>query len=119
MEKNQFHISDYCGWQKFNGGTVPDGYDVKLFPHSGLMIRKKITDESNEIINSIKNRILSEHKKYANKDDMDWALIAAKKIYGNFNIKKPIIELLIDYTLTAGEKEWLYGGSIINNTNNE
>ena len=30
----------YDGWQKFNGGTVPDGYELKLFVHKGLMIRK-------------------------------------------------------------------------------
>lgn len=35
------------------------------------------------IISTIENRILSEHKKYSNKD-IEWAKIAAHKIYAEF-----------------------------------
>lgn len=28
-------------WKKFGGGLVPDGYEIRLFVHEGLMIRKK------------------------------------------------------------------------------
>ena len=38
-----------------------------------------------EIINSIKNRILAEHNKHAS---LDWAKIAAIKIYKSYNITK-------------------------------
>jgi hypothetical protein len=38
--KNYYFKSDYDGWQKFNGGIVPDGYELKSFVHCGLMIRK-------------------------------------------------------------------------------
>lgn len=32
------------GWKKFEGGIVPEGYEIMLFPHCGLMIRKKFVD---------------------------------------------------------------------------
>lgn len=45
MNKNYYFLPDYDGWQKFNGGTVPDGYELRLFVHCGLMIRKKIINK--------------------------------------------------------------------------
>jgi len=42
---NYYYLPDYNGWQVFNGGIVPEGYEVKLFIHSGLMIKKNV--ESN------------------------------------------------------------------------
>ena len=38
--KNYYFKSDYDGWQKFNGGVVPDGYELKSFVHCGLMVRR-------------------------------------------------------------------------------
>ena len=40
MLKNYYFLPDYDGWQKFNGGCVPDGYEISNFPNCGLMIRK-------------------------------------------------------------------------------
>ena len=40
-------------WRKLNGGVVPDGYEVKLFVHTGLMIRKIIT--TNEKSHNLNN----------------------------------------------------------------
>ena len=47
--KNYYFKSDYDGWQKFNGGIVPDGYELKSFVHCGLMIRKIKNKEDVEI----------------------------------------------------------------------
>lgn len=42
FNKNYYFLNDYDGWQKFNGGIVPEGYECRSFVHCGLMIRKKI-----------------------------------------------------------------------------
>jgi hypothetical protein len=44
-------------------------------------------DIMNRIITHIKNRILKGHRKYAHLENMDWALIAARKIYATYDIK--------------------------------
>ena len=41
-----------------------------------------------QIIQAMKDRILSEHRKYADSDVVDWAFLAAVKIYGSFVEKK-------------------------------
>jgi len=45
---NYYFLPDYNGWQKFNGGIVPDGYEVRLFAHCGLMIRKQPTGKKKD-----------------------------------------------------------------------
>ena len=41
-------------------------------------------------LKAIKERILSEHRKYSSKHEMDWAMLAAMKIYGSFVEKKEL-----------------------------
>ena len=39
-----------------------------------------------DIIEGIANRIISEHRKHSNNDDLSWAHIAAKKIYESYRV---------------------------------
>lgn len=54
-----------------------------------------------DIIDSIKNRILSEHRKYGHTKHMDWAYIAAKKAYNTIET----IQDLIPNTYVLGRGE--------------
>ena len=59
------------------GIDLLDGYNISS--HNTVE-----QDESKlEVINSIKNRIKSEHTKYYNSDGLDWAELAAYKIYSS------------------------------------
>ena len=46
----------YSDWEKFDGGGVDDGLELKLFAHKGLMTRKKIKgiDQIANLINDLK-----------------------------------------------------------------
>jgi thymidylate synthase len=46
----------YSDWEKFDGGGVDDGVELKLFAHKGLMTRKKIKgiDQIANLINDLK-----------------------------------------------------------------
>ena len=54
-----------------------------------------------DIIDSIKDRILSEHRKYGHTEHMDWAYIAAKKAYNTIET----IQDLIPNTYVLGRGE--------------
>ena len=63
--KNYYFSPDYDGWQKFNGGTVPDGYELRNFVHCGLMI-KKIPPTKKEIEKQEHEQYLVLKAKYEN-----------------------------------------------------
>jgi len=49
---------------------------------------KRVTNKKEDIIDEITYRIKTEHKKYGNNNDLDWAEIAARKIYAShFKVK--------------------------------
>ncbi len=50
-----------------------------------------ITDKE-QIISIIKNRILTEHSKYAHMEHMDWIEIAARKIYSTLKQDTDLID---------------------------
>jgi hypothetical protein len=51
-------------WIKFESGTVPDGYEIRLFVHCGLMIRKIDTEE---LLRCNLDELTKKLKKYDNK----------------------------------------------------
>lgn len=75
-----------------------------------------------DIIEAIRSRLLEEHEKYAHQDEMDWARIAAHKIYSthfsDIRITKQIVEKALGYEIDEFEcdpvfdKETIIGYSI-------
>lgn len=63
--KNHYFLPDYDGWQKFNGGIVPDGYELNFFVHCGLMI-KKIPPTKEQIEKQEREQYLMLKDKYEN-----------------------------------------------------
>lgn len=53
---------------------------------------RTIPVNKDQIIQAMKDRILSEHRKYADSDVVDWAFLAAVKIYGSFVEKKSLVD---------------------------
>jgi hypothetical protein len=61
----------YNNWTKFNGGTIPEGYEVRSFCHCGLMIRKIQTEKLltiDELCKASKLFKKNKHKYHENKD---------------------------------------------------